>query len=125
VNPEQIPVYAVRLSAAAAAQTATALEWMKKTAGEDTAEEWEEGLHTAWASLATLPARYPIAEENRFYQKKHIGPPLLVALYRHGRSTWRLLFTIQEANSDDPATVVIRQFRNAAQKPLTKWPDEG
>ena len=64
------------------------------------------------------------ADEDRFYQKKHPGPPLRVFLYRHGRSAWQLLFTIHEAEGGDQAYVKLHQLRSAAQKPLTKWPDE-
>ena len=50
--------------------------------------------------------------------------PLRV-LYRHGRSTWQILFTIHEAEGGDQAYIKLHQLRNAAQKPLPKWPNEG
>jgi hypothetical protein len=92
--------------------------------GIDAADDWQSGMDGVWASLATLPYRCQVAEENQIFQKKHPGPPLRVFLYRHGRSTWQILFTIHEAEGSDQAYVKLHQLRNAAQKPLTKWPDE-
>lgn len=118
------PIYAVRLTGAVREQTRAAFFWINDNAGIDAADAWQNGLDTAWASLATLPSRCPVADEDRFYQKKHPGPPLRVFLYRHGRSVWQILFTIHEAEGGDQAYVKLHQLRNAAQKPLTKWPDE-
>ena len=64
------------------------------------------------------------AEENGIFQKKHPGPPLRVFLYRRGRNAWQILFTIHEAEGGDQAYVKVHQLRSAAQKPLTKWPDD-
>ena len=119
-----LPVYAVRLTAAVAEQTAAAFFWINDKTGIDAADDWQSGLDAVWASLATLPYRCQVAEENWIFQKRHPGPPLRVFLYRHGRLTWRLLFTVHEAEGGDQAYVQLHQLRNAAQKPLTKWPDE-
>ncbi len=119
-----LPVYAVRLTSVAREQTRAAFFWINDSAGIDAADAWQRGMDTVWASLATLPYRCLVADENRFYQKKHPGVPLRVFLYRHGRSTWQILFTVHEAEGGNQAYVKLHQLRNAAQKPLTKWPDE-
>ena len=119
-----LPIYAVRLTSAAREQTRAAFFWINDKSGIGAADTWQSGLDAVWASLATLPYRCPVADEDRFYQKKHPGPPLRVFLYRHGRSAWQILFTIHEAKGGDQAYVKLHQLRNAAQKPLTKWPDK-
>ena len=72
----------------------------------------------------SLPYRCQVAEEDRIFQKKHPDPPLRVFLYRHGRNAWQILFTIHEAEGGDQAYVKLHQLRNAAQKPLPKWPGD-
>ena len=115
-------VYAVRASEDFAAQSETTFDWLEQKIGLDTAEDWRAGLQEAKASLATLPERFAVADENQIYQKKYPGPPLRVSLYRRGRTAWRLLLTVHEATADDPAHVMLHQLRHGAQKPLTKWP---
>lgn len=120
-DPDKI--YAVRVAENFANQSRSAYLWLER-ADFDVAENWRDGLQRAKASLATLPQRCVTASENRAYQKKHPGVPLRVLLYRHGRSTWQILFTIHEAEGGDQAYVKLHQLRNTAQKPLTRWPDE-
>jgi hypothetical protein len=115
--------YAVRVSENFADQTKSNYLWLERGVPEK-ADNWLAELQKAKASLATLPQRCPVAEENRIYQKKNPRPLLRVSLYRHGRSTWQILFTIHEAEGGDQPYVKLHQLRNAAQKPLTKWPDE-
>ena len=117
-------VYAIRITENFDDQSRSAYLWLEK-ADFDVAENWRAGLQSAKASLATLPQRCVTASENRVFQKKHPGPQLRVFLYRHGRTTWQILFTIHESESGDQAYVKLHQLRNAAQKPLTKWPHEG
>ena len=123
-NEEEQKVYAVRLSEPAVRQANAVLERILETEGPDAAEEWQEGLDAARASLATLPERCLSASENTLFQKKHPGPPLRVFLYRRGRSAWRLLFTAHAATDKDAPRVQIHQMRHSAQKPLTRWPTE-
>jgi plasmid stabilization system protein ParE len=118
------PVHAVRVSESFATQSEAATDWLLENTDVDTAADWFIGLQAAKASLATLPHRCPVADENRMYQKKHSGPSLLALRYAHGRSTWRLLFTVHEAKEGDRPYVQLHQLRHGAQKPLTKWPDE-
>lgn len=119
------PVYAVRVSEKFAAQSDASTDWHLTNVGLSSADDWFAGLQRAKASLATLPHRCLVAAEDRLYQKKHPGPPLRVSLYRHGRSTWQILFTIHEAEGGDQSYVKLHQLRHGAQKPLTKWPDAG
>ncbi len=121
---DSLPVYAVRVASNFAAQSDAATDWLLENVNLSSAEDWFAGLQNAKAALATLPQRCATASENKVYQKKHPGPPLRVSLYRHGRSTWRILFTIHEVEGGDQAYVKLHQLRNAAQKPMTKWPDE-
>ena len=117
-------VYAVRNSEDFAAQAEAIYERLEEQAGEDVAGAWLTGLQAVKATLATLPGRLPVAEENRYFQKVHPGPPLHVVLHRHGRSIWRLLLTVHEATAEDAAYVMLHQFRHGAQKPLKKWPPQ-
>jgi len=121
----ELPVYAVRLSEPAAAQAEAAFDRLIETAGLDVAEEWQEGLRAAWASLATLPQRCSTAAEDGPFQRRHPGPPLRALPYRRGRNVWRLLFTAHAATDDDPPLVRVHQIRHSAQEPLTDWPIEG
>lgn len=120
----RLPSYAVRLTSAVTEQTRAAFFWVNDNAGINAADAWQNGMDAAWASLATLPYRCQTATENRAFQRKHPGPPLRVFLYRHGRSTWQILFTIHEAEGGDQAYVKLHQLRNTAQKPLIRWPEE-
>ncbi len=120
----ELPTYRVRVSEPAAAQVEAVVDRLAETVSPEAAEEWQAGIREAWASLATLPERCLEASENRFYQRKHPGPVLRVLLYRWGRSVWRILFTVHAATADDPASVIVRLIRSAAQKPLTRWPAE-
>lgn len=121
---DSAPVYAIRVSESFAAQSEAATDWLLENTNADIASDWLVGLQEAKASLATLPQRCAVAEENRLYQKKHPGSLLHALRYTHGRNTWRLLFTIHEAVGGDPASVKLHQLRHGAQKPFTKWPDE-
>lgn len=121
-DDEEQAVYAVRLSEPAVRQAEAALERIIETEGLDAAEDWQEGLQAARASLATLPERCMVAVEDALFQKKHLGPSLRVLLYRRGRSAWRLLFTVHAATDKDAPRVQIHQMRHSAQKPLTRWP---
>ena len=118
-------VYAVRTSEDFATQAEAAFDWLEQKTDFDTAEEWRVGLQEAKGSLATLPARCVVADEDKFFQKNYPGPSLQVLLYRRGRTTWRLLLTVHEATADDPAYVMLQQLRHGAQKPLKKWPSPG
>ncbi len=124
LDGDSLPRSAVRISPAASAQALTEYDRLTATQGTEKAEEWREGLRAAWASLATLPLRCPLAPENAAFQSFRPGPPLRVFLYRHGRAVWRLLFTAHAETADDPPIVQVHQLRHAAQEPLTEWPGE-
>lgn len=116
------PRYAVRISPAVSAQAVMEYDRLTMTVGTERAEDWREGLRAAWASLATLPLRCPVAPENAAFQQFRLGPPLRAFLYRHRRAAWRLLFTAHDETADDPPFVQVHQLRHGAQEPLTEWP---
>ena len=123
---ENLPVYAIRISPTAMAIAVAEYDRLLITVGARGAEDWREGLLTAWAGLATLPLRCSLAHENEAFQTFRPGPPLRVYLYRSGRrgNVWRLLFTAHEETADDPPIVQVHQIRHGAQDPLIEWPAE-
>lgn len=74
------------------------------------------------ATLATFPERCAVAAENDLF----LGGTLRLLLYRAGRRgpAWRILFSVQEANENDPPTVQLHLIRHGSQAPLTEWPKE-
>ena len=118
------PIYAIRVSESFAAQSEAATDWLLENTNTDIAADWLIGLQEAKASLAILPQRCAAAEENRLYEKKHPGSVLRALRYTRGRNTWRMLFTIHEAEGGAPSYVKLHHLRHGAQKPFTKWPDE-
>ena len=124
-DTDDLIVYTVRISPTASLQAVTQYDRLTETRGEEAAETWRVGLLAAWASLATLPLRCPVAPEGPEFQKTHPGPPLHQLLYRSGRrEVWRLLFTAHPETADDPPRVQVHQIRHGAQAPLTEWPAE-
>jgi len=82
---DDVVAYAVRLSPAASAQAVAEYDRLAQTAGTEAAEDWREGLLAAWAGLARLPLRCPVASEDTAFQEFSPGPPLRVFLYHRGR----------------------------------------
>ena len=80
------------------------------------ASSFRTGLMLAIVSLTTLPGRYPIAPEAKFFP----APPVRVMPYRYGGLVWRVLFRVYEANASDAARVEVIAVRHGAQKPLTR-----
>ena len=71
--------------------------------------------------LGTLPERCNTAPENDHFTEDVIYQ----LLYRHKRGpTWRILFTVYEADANDPPTVKVHHIRHGAQAVMTNWPDE-
>ena len=71
------------------------------------AHQWATGLMEAINSLATFPARCPLAPENEFFPQE-----IRQLLYGKGRGTYRVLFTIKGT------TVSILHIRHSAQQTL-------
>jgi plasmid stabilization system protein ParE len=71
------------------------------------AHAWAIGLMAAINSLATFPARCPLAPENEFFPQE-----IRQLLYGKGRGMYRVLFTIKGN------TVSILHIRHSAQQTL-------
>ncbi|MDQ2799241.1 MAG: type II toxin-antitoxin system RelE/ParE family toxin [Armatimonadota bacterium] len=115
-------VYAVRLSVLARRQIDEERGRLTLTAGLTTARAWQDGLLAAITSLATYPEGCSLAPENRLLSSmvlRHL-------IYRRTRSgpAWRIIFSVEEANKNDPATVRIQHVRHGAQASLTEWPSD-
>lgn len=119
---ENARVYAVRTSERAASQIEAEQDRLQELAGDAVAESWAEGMADAIASLATLPERCSIAVENDLFPHG----TLRQLIYRRRRSgpAWRLLFSVHEADENDPPTVRVHRIQHGAQEPLTEWPTE-
>ena len=124
--PDEDPqVYAIRIAPEASAQAVAIYDRLVEQSGTNAAEQWRENLRGAWASLATLPLRCPVADENDAFQQFRPGPPLRVLVFRRGRRTvWRLLFNAHGPTADDPAFVQVHLIRHGAEARLAEWPAE-
>lgn len=118
---DALPVYAVRLAVAAGRELKQEHSRLAGTSGSATADSWRTGLMGKIRSLATLPERCNTAPEN-----DHFADDVIYQLlYRHKRGpTWRILFTVHEADENDPPTVKVHHIRHGAQAMMTSWPDE-
>ena len=80
------------------------------------------GLEEAIASLSQMPGRCPFAPEDGMLDR-----PIRQLLYRHGGTTYRILFITINATEDDPGIVSITRVRHGAQQhlyALSDQPDE-
>lgn len=98
--------------------------WQAQHSGPAQAALWYDEMLAAASTLATLPLRCPVAAENDAFQQFQPGPALRALLFRHRRPEWRILFTVHEADADDPPTVRVHHIRHSAQAPLTLWPPD-
>lgn len=85
----------------------TILDWLISEHAGETGLRWFEGLEKAIASLATLPARCPLAPENAEFpfEVRHL-------LYGRKPHVYRILFTI------DGETVFVLHIRHGRRKPI-------
>ena len=115
-NGEQPHIWAIRYNRQAKSDIAAAWRHFAETANVDVAEDWEKELYTEIAKLAQLPARWPVAEEDKLFREN-----VRRLLYRRTPSgpAYRILFVLRE-NPDDAPTVTIIHVRHAAQKPVTR-----
>ncbi len=80
------------------------------------------GLEEAISSLSQMPGRCPFAPEDGMLDR-----PIRQLLYRHGGTTYRILFITIDATEDDPGIVRVTRVRHGAQQPLNApsgQPDE-
>ena len=114
---EEQPVkWAIRLSRRADAEITAARQRFERTADEDIAEEWQEGLQNEIAKLAQFPARLPVAPEDKLFTET-----IHVLLYRRTARgpAYRIFFFLRDDGQEAP-TVAIVHARHAAQKPMTR-----
>ena len=71
------------------------------------------GLGRAVESLSLMPSRCPLAPENGSLDR-----PIRQLLYRHGGTTYRILFLIIEATEDAFGLVRVIRVRHGAQQQL-------
>jgi plasmid stabilization system protein ParE len=99
--------FRVEISAQAASDAEAILEWLMSEHAGDTGIRWFLALEDAIASLATFPARCPIATESaRFpFEVRQL-------LYGHKPHVYRILFAI------DGQTVNVLHIRHGRRKPI-------
>lgn len=125
-NDDEPTVYSVRPSDRAAAQIEAEHKRQEERLGFTKADAWEDALMDAVASLATYPKRRPVALENGIFQKVSPGQTLRQLIFKptRGSAGWRILFTIHEADENDPPTIRVQRILHGAQAPMTEWPSE-
>lgn len=115
-------VYAIRLSLPFTHALVNEHARLETLLGPAPADQWAAGLMEGLRRLATLPQRCPIAPEDRLLPKATVRQ--WVYQPRRAGPSWRILFTVQEADQDDPPIVWAQLLRHGAQAPLTLWPPE-
>ncbi len=77
------------------------------------ARDFQEGIDKAIFSLSEMPRRCPLAPEDGL-----IDRPIRQLIYRQGRTAYRILFTIFEAEGDTSAFVRVLRVRHGGQQQL-------
>lgn len=115
-NDEPAAIWAVRTTKRARSDMEAAEERLAALTDEEVAEAWSEGLEAEIAKMAQLPARWPVAEEDKLFRES-----VRRMLYRRTPNglAYRVLFVLRE-NPDDSPTVTIIHVRHAAQKLMTQ-----
>ena len=106
--------YRLRITERAARDIAQATVHFMDTAGDHIAEQWQEGLYAAFATLVSQPHRYALIPEAVFRQETR---QLLFRRTNHSVA-YRLLYIIIEV--DDGPTVVLIHVRHASARPLSR-----
>ena len=99
--------FRVVVTARARADAVEAFRWLVERS-PDAASRWYLGLEKAIASLATMPERHPVAEE----ESDQLGFTLRQMLYGRRRGIYRILFSIEQD------TVTLHYVRHSAQGPI-------
>jgi plasmid stabilization system protein ParE len=81
--------YNVIVTPTADAEAMDALDWYLQRS-PDAAQQWHAGLTRAIDSLAKLPTRCPVSEED----SKALGCEVRLLLYGRRRGVYRILFSI-------------------------------
>lgn len=118
--------YAIRFTEAVQGEIDAEYVRLADISGVDIADDWENRLLEAIRGLATYPERRAKATENELFQRVQPNAVLRVLTYRRSRSspTWRILFSVHEADTLDPPKVLVRHLWHSARAPMTSWPSE-
>ena len=113
---EQPLRWIIRISTRVDREITAAREHLTRTAGEEIAEDWQEGLQREIAKLAQFPARVPVAQEDNLFTET-----IRALLYRRTvrGPAYRIFFILKNADQEAP-TVGIIHIRHAARKPMTR-----
>jgi plasmid stabilization system protein ParE len=112
-------VYAIRIAPRARREAMEAALWLAEQTGDaDLAREWQRGLDSALATLATNPQRFVVLpRETRLFG---IGRDIRRLLYRRtpDSAAYLVFYTVAETSDDGPRVSVIH-IRHASRRPLT------
>lgn len=125
-NNNEPTTYALRLTQALQQEIDAEYVRLVGISGIDIANDWEDRLLKEIRGLATYPKRGVKAVENEAFQRVHPGQTLRVLIFQRSRSspTWRILFSVHEADALDAPRVIVRHIWHGAREPNTFWPDE-
>lgn len=101
--------YGIEISSVAEAEADSAFLWISQVTTSQKASRWYEELLRAIESLSEMPKRCPLARENEYFSLE-----IRQLLYGRGRNSYRILFTIVEA--EEVSVVRILHIRHAAQQ---------
>jgi plasmid stabilization system protein ParE len=115
-SDDQPTTWAIRLTAKAYASLEAAWRHLARTAGEEIADAWREGLEEEISRLARMPGSLPLAREN-----DRFAETVRSLLYRRTPRgpAHRILF-VQRSSELEAPTVVVINIRHGAQAPITR-----
>jgi plasmid stabilization system protein ParE len=99
--------YQVVVTARARADAIETFRWIAEESPE-AAARWYEALEKAIATLANMPERCPVAED----ESEQLGITLRQLLYGRRRGVYRILFSIERE------TVTLHYVRHSARGPI-------
>jgi plasmid stabilization system protein ParE len=109
--------YRIETSSVAEAEADSAFLRLSQVTSRIEASQWYSGLLQAIESLSEMPNRCSLARENQYFSQE-----IRQLLYGRGRNSYRILFTIFEAQ--DRLTVRILHIRHASQQTIGEDPVE-
>jgi plasmid stabilization system protein ParE len=110
--------YQIEVSEPAEAEIDTAYYYLLLRSPQ-AATRLRQGLAKAIRSLTQMPSRCPLAPENG-----RLDRPIRQLLYRHGSTTYRILFIVIEATEEDIGIVRITRVLHGAQQHLGSAADQ-
>jgi plasmid stabilization system protein ParE len=118
-DAEGEPAYLVHISEGAEAEVDALFQWLFQL-NPVAADHFRDALSEATGSLKAMPRRCPVAPENDLYDRE-----VRLLLFKSGRTIYRLLFTIfeaEEADEGEPGAVYVLHVRHGAAQPLGTRP---